>query len=51
MVRSRLWRQDDWPDRSSVATLAEAVIAHAGLKETVGEMEAMIDDDRENHLY
>jgi PPOX class probable FMN-dependent enzyme len=51
MIRSRLWQQDDWPDRSSVATLAEAMIAHAAPKETVGEMEAIIDDDRENRLY
>jgi uncharacterized protein len=51
MIRSRLWRQDDWPDRSSVATLAEAMIAHAAPKETVGEMETIIDDDRENRLY
>jgi hypothetical protein len=51
MIRSRLWRQDDWPDRSSVATLAEAMIAHAAPKETVGEMEAIIDEDRENRLY
>jgi hypothetical protein len=51
MIRSRLWRQDDWPDRSSVATLAEAIIAHAAPKETVGEMEAIIDEDRENRLY
>jgi uncharacterized protein len=51
MIRSRLWQQDNWPDRSSVATLAEAMIAHATPKETVGEMEAIIDDDRENRLY
>ena len=51
MIRSRLWRQDDWPDRSSVATLAEAMIAHAAPKESVGEMEAIIDGDRENRLY
>ena len=51
MIRSRLWRQDEWPDRSSVATLAEAMIAHAAPKESVGEMQAIIDDDRENRLY
>jgi uncharacterized protein len=51
MIRSRLWRQDEWPDRSSVATLAEAMIAHASSKESVDEMEAIIEDDRENRLY
>jgi PPOX class probable FMN-dependent enzyme len=51
MVRSRLWREEEWPDRSRVATLAEAMIAHASPKETIGEMQAIIDDDRENRLY
>jgi PPOX class probable FMN-dependent enzyme len=51
MVRSRLWRGEEWPDRSSVATLAEAMIAHAAPRETIGEMQAIIDDDRENRLY
>jgi hypothetical protein len=30
---------------------AEAMIAHAAPKERVGEMQAIIDDDRENRLY
>jgi uncharacterized protein len=51
MIRSRLWRQNEWPDRSSVATLAEAMVAHGALKETVGEMQVLIDSDRENRLY
>jgi len=51
MIRSRLWRQDEWPDRSSVATLAEAMIAHAAPKESVGEVQARIDDSYENRLY
>jgi PPOX class probable FMN-dependent enzyme len=51
MIRSRLWRQDEWPDRSSVATLAEAMIAHAAPKETVGEIQAIIDDGYKNRLY
>ena len=51
MIRSRLWRQDEWPDRSSVATLAEAMIAHAAPEESVGEVQAMIDDAYENNLY
>jgi uncharacterized protein len=51
MIRSRLWRQDEWPDRSSVATLAEAMIAHAAPRESVGEVQARIDDSYENRLY
>jgi hypothetical protein len=51
MIRSRLWRQDEWPDRSSVATLAEAMIAHAAPRESVSEVQAKIDDSYENRLY
>jgi uncharacterized protein len=51
MIRSRLWRQEEWPDRSSVATLAEAMIAHAAPRESVGDVQALIDDAYENSLY
>jgi hypothetical protein len=34
-----------------VATLAEAMIAHAAPKESVGEVQARIDDSYENRLY
>jgi hypothetical protein len=50
MVRSRLWRQEEWPDNSTVATLAEAMVAHTALK-TAPEWQVIIDEDRENRLY
>jgi uncharacterized protein len=29
VMRSKLWKQEDWPDRTNVPTLAEAMVAHA----------------------
>lgn len=44
MIRSRLWDAEHWPDRSSVPSLAEAIVAHARPPETVAEVQAVIDD-------
>jgi PPOX class probable FMN-dependent enzyme len=44
IVRSRLWSPEDWPDRSNVPSLAEAIVAHARPSETVTEVQAIIDD-------
>jgi uncharacterized protein len=51
MVRSRLWMPEQWPDRSEVATLAETMVAHGALMETVPEMQAIIDGDSAMRLY
>ena len=56
MVRSKMWHPDHWPDASDVPSLAEAMVAHGkllerGLVTDTGEMQAIIDDDRENRLY
>lgn len=44
MIRSKLWNPDHWPDRSSVPSLAEAIVAHAKTTETVKDVQAIIDD-------
>jgi hypothetical protein len=51
MVRSKLWNPEDWPDRSNVPTLAEAMVAHAKLSDSVAAMQAIIDNDRTTRLY
>jgi uncharacterized protein len=51
MVRSRLWKQDLWPDRTNVPTLAEAMVAHGALSESIPEMQAVIDNDGAKRLY
>ncbi|HEY7551346.1 MAG TPA: MSMEG_1061 family FMN-dependent PPOX-type flavoprotein, partial [Hyphomicrobiaceae bacterium] len=51
IVRSRLWKHDQWPDRTSVPTLAEAMVTHGALSETQTEMQAIIDNDGATRLY
>jgi uncharacterized protein len=51
IIRSGLWKPDQWPDRSAVPTLAEAMIAHGALSESMTEIEAVIDDSNTKRLY
>jgi uncharacterized protein len=38
-------------DRANVPTLAEAMVAHAALSESMPEMQAIIDKDGAKRLY
>jgi PPOX class probable FMN-dependent enzyme len=51
VIRSGLWKPDQWPDRSRVSTLAEAMIAHGALSESSAQVEAIIEDSNTNRLY
>ena len=51
MVRSKMWQPSGWPDRQNVPTLAEALVAHAELSESVSEMQTIIDNDGATRLY
>lgn len=42
MVRSRLWSPDQWPDRATVPSLAEAIMAHARPTDSAAEVRAFI---------
>jgi uncharacterized protein len=44
VIRSRLWNPEQWPNRSDVPSLAEAIVVHANSSETVAEVQAVIDD-------
>lgn len=50
VARSKLWSPEHWPSRSSLPSLAEAIIAHAKPNETVGDVQAVIDHGLAN-LY
>jgi PPOX class probable FMN-dependent enzyme len=50
IVRSRLWQPEHWPDRSGLASLAEAIVAHAQPTETLSEVQTIIDRSLKN-LY
>lgn len=51
VIRSALWRPDQWPDRSNVPTLAEAMIAHGSLSESMNQIETIIDHSNTKRLY
>jgi hypothetical protein len=50
VFRSRLWSPEHWPSRSSLPSLAEAIVTHAKSGETVADVQAIIDDGIA-HLY
>ena len=51
VMRSQLWQPDAWPDLHGVPTLAQAIIDHAKLGETVQQVQAGIDESYRNRLY
>jgi hypothetical protein len=51
VIRSRLWKPDQWPDRSDLPTLAEAMIAHGALSESMEQIETVIEDSNTKRLY
>jgi PPOX class probable FMN-dependent enzyme len=51
MARSRLWTPSEWPDRTRVPTLAEAMVAHAALSESVQELQHIIDEESAKRMY
>jgi uncharacterized protein len=51
VIRSGLWKPEKWPDRSDVPTLAEAMIAHGSLSESMEEIEGVIEHSNTKRLY
>jgi uncharacterized protein len=51
MIRSHLWKAEGWPDASEVPSLAEILVAHTKLADTVAEVQTVIDEDSRQHLY
>jgi len=51
IVRSHLWQPDHWSDTADVPTLAEAMVTHGRLGETVPEMQTIIENDGRQRLY
>jgi hypothetical protein len=51
VIRSGLWKADQWPDKSRLPTLAEAMIAHGALSETVAKVEDAIHISNTERLY
>jgi uncharacterized protein len=51
VIRSKLWEPQAWPDRSGLASLAQAIVDQAQLSQSVQEIEALIENDKVERLY
>jgi PPOX class probable FMN-dependent enzyme len=51
VIRSALWKSDQWPNRSDLPTLAEAMIAHGALSESTEQIETVIEHSNTKRLY
>ncbi len=51
VIRSGLWEPGRWPPLDSVPSLAEMMVAHGSLADSVPEMQAVIDNDAATRLY
>lgn len=51
VMRSDLWRPEGWPGLDGVPTLAQAIIDHARLNETVEQVQAGLDESYRDRLY
>jgi uncharacterized protein len=51
MRRSRLWQPEHWPENTEVPSLAEAMVTHGRLPESVAEVQAIVEADARTRLY
>ncbi|MDF0598941.1 MSMEG_1061 family FMN-dependent PPOX-type flavoprotein [Psychromarinibacter halotolerans] len=49
-VRGGVWDADGWPARETIPTLAEMMVAHGALSDSVAEMDAIVKRDGETRL-
>jgi PPOX class probable FMN-dependent enzyme len=51
VIRSRLWKPEEWPDLSDVPTVADALLMHTGIPGTLAEIQATVENDGITRLY
>ena len=51
MIRSQLWSAEGWPETTALKPLAEAMVDAGQLDDSVGEMQAIIDESYTERLY
>jgi hypothetical protein len=51
MIRSKMWEPLEWPDQSGLPSLAQALVDHGQLRESVDEVHALIEKDKAMRLY
>ncbi|MEO0841986.1 MAG: pyridoxamine 5'-phosphate oxidase family protein [Cyanobacteria bacterium J06643_5] len=51
MLRSKIWQYEQWESIDDLPSIAQAMIDAANLKETVEEMQMLIEQDERENLY
>ena len=51
MIRSKRWEHGAWPDPSGLGSFAQALVEQGGLRESIEEMHALIENDKVTQLY
>ncbi|MDB5872547.1 MAG: pyridoxamine 5-phosphate oxidase [Ramlibacter sp.] len=51
MLRAALWNAETWPDAAALPSQAECLVDHAGLSESVAQVEESILRNRRTQLY
>ena len=51
MIRSHLWKPDEWPDAAEVPSLADILVEHAKLADNAETIQAAIETDSAERLY
>ena len=50
-VRGKVWQPDAWPDTTNVPTLAEMMVAHGDIADTLAKVEEVVKNDGKTRLY
>ncbi len=51
VMRSDLWRPEGWPDLDGMSSVAQAIIDHARLSDSVEQVQAGLDESYRDRLY
>lgn len=51
MIRSGLWNPDEWPGTDHLPSLAQTMVDHGRLPESVDAVDAIVRDDARTRLY
>ena len=51
VIRSGIWQQEQWPELSGLSSLAQVMVDHTKLPDSVEKLQTLIDDGYRDRLY
>ncbi len=51
VIRSQLWQPESWPALDGLSSLAQAIVDHAGLSDSVQAVQSGLDESYRDRLY